>query len=207
MVDIDRFLKHYNYSPPNIVEDSVGELKVYKGQDGAYYLTVNDEPWFKYNPKRLTTVSQVFSHYKLAEGHCICTGMGFLAREKWLLTKPSVTKLTVIERSSDLIKYHLKHNKDICDQIEIINMNANEYKGSCDTLLLDHYEYETWRQILKSVRICNENIQSKTIWWWTLESMLNREKVAYDDLRKEFTNLPKLSTLELSIFRKVYEGT
>lgn len=205
-MDIDKFLRHYNYSPPNIVEDTINQLKVYMGDDGAYYLTVNDEPWFKYNPKRLTTVSQVFSHYKLAQGHTICTGMGFLAREKWILTKPSVTKLTVIERSVDIINYHLKHNKDICDKIEIINTDANEYKGSCDTLLLDHYEYEGWKTILRSVETCSNNIQANTIWWWTLESMLMREKVTYEELKKQFTNLPNLNTLELSIFKKVYNG-
>ena len=49
---------------------------------------------------------QFYSHYNLAYGHVVCTGLGFGTREKWLSTKPEVTKITVIEANKQIIDYH-----------------------------------------------------------------------------------------------------
>jgi len=55
--------------------------------------------------KTLKEVTEQYSHFKLAEGDCICTGLGFLLRESWLLENPRVTKITVIEKNVVVIHY------------------------------------------------------------------------------------------------------
>ena len=100
--------------------------------------------------------SQFYSHYKLAKGHVICTGLGFGTREQWLASKPEVTKITVLEKFKEVIDYHKDIGTKWHDKIEIINCDANDYKGSCDFLSIDHYEYDDVLRILDSIKtVCN----------------------------------------------------
>jgi hypothetical protein len=167
-------LQHLNYTPPSLESGNFGSFEIRENQPGYYYLYINDEQWMAYNTNTHLEAYEVYSHYILAEGHVVVTGMGFGVRENWLLTKPGVTKLTIIERSKDLIEYHKKMNSAFLNdpRVEVINCDATEYKGSCDVLLLDHYELSDYESILANVKIVHDNIECKTMWFWPFERII-----------------------------------
>ena len=199
-------LKQLNYSPPNIKEYSGGSLKiVFDESQSNYQMLVNGHEWTSYNTRTHSQAYEVYSHYYFAKGHCICTGLGLGARESWLLKKEDVSKLTVIEKSEEVIEYHKINNPDLYNNIEIINIDALEYKGKCDTLLLDHYEQETVNYILTNASQISKNIDCNVMWIWTFEDFvtlyqrhLNRNKRShsskievYNEMKERF-NLDKL---------------
>jgi hypothetical protein len=57
-------------------------------------------------------------------------------------------------------------------RVEVINCDATEYKGSCDVLLLDHYELSDYESILANVKIVHDNIECKTMWFWPFERII-----------------------------------
>lgn len=199
-----RFLKQFNYSPPNIEEFDNGIISVQR-YNNTFTLFCNGERWLVHNILTQNSAFEVYSHYHLAKGHCICTGLGFGIRESWLLNKPEVTKLTVIERSKELIEYHRQIKSPFLDHIEIIEYDATEYKGKCDTLLLDHYEFEHLNEekFLDDVRNVVNNIECDTLWFWPLEKLLLMNgiwnhsfcKDRYEWYRRK-TKLDKLPDLE-----------
>jgi hypothetical protein len=167
-------LEHLNYTPPTLNTDNFGPLEIREGEPGYYYLYINGEKWMAYNTKTHLEAYQLYSHYILAEGHVIVTGMGFGVRENWILSKPSVTKLTIIEISKDLIDYHKQSGSSFLKdpRVEVINCDASEYKGSCDVLLLDHYEKYDIEKILTNVKLVQDNIDCKKMWFWPLERII-----------------------------------
>ena len=112
---------------------------------------------------------QFYSHYKLAKGHVICTGLGFGTREQWIASKPEVTKVTVLEKFKEVIEYHEDIGTEWSDKIEIINCDANEYIGNCNFLSIDHYEYDDVLRIVDSVKKVCKNITCECVWFWMLE--------------------------------------
>ena len=181
---------------------------------GVAILLNNNEQCMTWNPMTQEQLLEVYSHYYLAKGHCICTGMGFLLRESWLLEKKEVSKITVVEINKDLIDYHKKFNKNITDKIEIINSNVYDYKGKCDTLLIDNFEtinLENFNNCLISVKKINKNILSEVMWFWPLETILCAHytsyidmtlKQIYENIKKYFklNTLPNLSEEQLFYF-------
>lgn len=167
-------LEHFNYTPPVLKSGKFGSFEIKENAPGYFYLYINGEQWMAYNTNTHLEVYEVYSHYILAKGHVIVTGMGFGARENWLLTKPEVTKLTIIERSTDLIEYHNRMNSPFLNdpRVEVVNCDASEYKGSCDVLLLDHYELAPYELILENVKLIHDNINCKTMWFWPLERII-----------------------------------
>jgi len=199
---------------PNIINYKFNNLEIKINNNGCATLLYNNEQWMTWNPHTQEQLLELYSHYFLAKGHCICTGMGFLLRENWLLEKKEVTKITVIEINKDLINYHKKFNKNIIDKIEIINCNVYDYKGECDTLLIDNFEGISINNIEKyllSVKEINKNIRSNVMWFWPFESILNTYnkpyinmtlKEIYENIKKcyELDNLPNLSEKQLFDF-------
>ena len=178
----------------------------------CYGLFVKNERWMTFTPKNFEQLFEVYSHYNLAKGHCICTGLGFGLREKWLLSKKEVSKVTIIEKNIDVINYHKKINPDLIDQIEVINCDASEYKGQCDTLLLDHYESEPFLDLdgyFENVKKCSNNIIHDTMWFWPLETILSRESYdfihqEYDLLKKQFPTLPDINEEQLNSYYDMF---
>ena len=167
-------LEQLNYIPPTLNCGKFGSIEIKEKAPGYYYLYVNDEQWMAYNTKTHLEAYELYSHYILAEGHVIVTGMGLGARENWILSKPNVTKLTIIEISKDLIDYHKYIGSSFLKdpRVEVINGDASEYKGSCDVLLLDHYEMSNDETILANVKLVQDNIDCKTMWFWPLERII-----------------------------------
>jgi hypothetical protein len=136
--------------------------------------------------------------------------MGFLLRESWLVKNGF--DVTVIEVNKDIIDYHLKHNFDICSKLTIINCDAEKYEGSCDTLLLDHYELETDEYILDSVIKFKERIDYSHIWFWPIERLVDSQcqiqgisdMESYLRIKDKVQGLPDLSSPSLDLYLTIW---
>ena len=165
-------LKELGYVPPIIKsydKDGICVKRRKKHHNVSYWqLTMDGVQWMALDESHSSS-RQVYSHYKLAKGHVICTGLGFGTREQWLASKPEVTKITVLEKFKEVIDYHKDIVTKWSDKIEIINCDANDYKGSCDFLSIDHYEYDDVLRILDSIKTVCNNITCESAWFWMLE--------------------------------------
>lgn len=199
------FLANFNFSLPNLKSEKLNTLRVQKTIDN-YEMFIENKKWNNYDSYLHTEAFQVFSHYYLAEGHCICTGLGFLIRENWIIKNPKVKKITVLENNLDIIEYHNKLNPNVMKKLEVIYCDANEYKGTCDTLLLDHYEQETDQIFIESLQKIQKNIKCKKMWAWSLEPIIDSFSDSYlnnyNYFRRKYNlfNLPILSENELNMF-------
>lgn len=218
-------LQYFNYSPPTIVPGKYGDIEIEEGYN-CYFLKENDVQWMVYNTHSHEEVYDVFSHYFLARGNVVVTGMGFGARESWILTKPEVTKLTIIEKNDNLLKYHQSiGSKFLQDpRVEVILMNASEYKGTCDVFLADHYELEPYGQILKDVKLIHDRINCNLVWFWPLERIIMHcrkwhtdndypynlisKYEAYNLIKKNHNlyKLPNLSESDIDMFCMLYNS-
>jgi hypothetical protein len=211
------FLKQYNYNPPSLKSYRTEEIEIDVSEEDAY-LMVNGIQWMFYDFKTHKEVAHFFSHYSLAKGHCITTGLGFGLRETWLLTKKEVNKLTVLEKNKSVIEYHQYIESPFLKEIELIHCDASEYVGKCDTLLLDHYEFPEhndprMKLLFLDLLKITKNITHQCFWFWPFEDiLLDTQKCTnispyeeYLRLRKDvFPTLPNLSKSELMHFIDVY---
>ena len=128
----NEFLEKFNFTPPIIKSYNKNGVSVSKHTDNRgprWVLNADGETWMVYHLNNHGQALQFYSHYQLAYGHVICTGLGFGTREHWLATKPEVKKITVLEKYKEVIDYHKDIGTQWSDKIEIINADANEYKG------------------------------------------------------------------------------
>jgi len=175
-------LKKYDYVPPHIVAGTYGRMEVSKNGNG-FYLTVDGNQWMAYNTFTHEEAFDVFSHYYLARGHVLVTGLGFGAREGWLLTKPEVTKLTIVEKNKEVIEYHEKNGSSFLqdDRVEIVLSSAQDYRGKCDVLLADHYEFEDHVHIMNEMEVLQKNIDCELLWFWPLERIIMYSRKWHSD--------------------------
>jgi len=169
-------LKELGYIPPIIKSYDKGGLlvrleKALNG-DPIWCLYVDGVQWMTLDSEHSST-SDIYSQYYLAYGHVICTGLGFGVREQWLATKPEVTKITVLEKFKKVIDYHKDIGTKWSDKIEIINVDANNYKGSCNFLAIDHYELDDVLTIRDSIKRICKNITCECTWFWLLEPWID----------------------------------
>ena len=171
MIDL---LRACNYQPPIIVPGHYGRVEIRANAYQCCYLFVDGQQWMAYNKITHGQAFELYSHYHLARGHVTVTGIGFGARENWILSRNEVTKLTIIENNADIIQYHHSaHSPFLRDpRVEIINADAMSYRGTCDVLLLDHFEREHHQQILTAVQQIQNNIICDTMWFWPLEQII-----------------------------------
>ena len=217
-------------SPPS----SKIPFEIRKREENKYVLYINGVQWMMYDYDTHSQASQIFSHYYIASGDVITTGLGLAIRENWLLNNHKVKSLTIIEKSSEVIEYHKKYNSALFNKATIINCDAREYKGKCDTLLLDHYEFESMEDTIKDVKYIYNNIECEKMWFWHLETQIiadlhnwyekdiwdffrqgkfkfnvenfkNIENV-YESIKSKFelTKLPKLTKNELILIITIY---
>ena len=238
--EFTKIFDYFNYSEPKFVEYHKNKVDIFvrdksdliKSADiedhpnraieyaeGEVLLFINGRRWLRqYLPTTLSS-GGIFSHYWLARGHTLTTGLGLGVRENWLLNKKEVTKLTVLEKNLKLIDYHKEHNPDLFERAEVIHVDANEYVGECDVLLMDHYEEEPLPEMAEMSSKVAKNINCEVCWFWPLEELLQRrqERVeeeetletlvqSYEYIKKKY-DLPKLpeANLELlTIFKTIF---
>lgn len=170
-----QFVCDLGFIKPNISEYEKDNFKVYTDDNKKFFMLKDGLRWMTWNEKTYNQVFEVYSHFILAHGHCVCTGMGFLIRENWLLSKKEVTKVTVIEKNIEVIDYHKKFNPDILDKIEVIHADVYDCAGQCDTLLIDNFEGELslFPHWLYSTKLIATRIKSNITWMWPLEVILS----------------------------------
>jgi hypothetical protein len=175
-------LKHMNYQPPVIKPGVYGNMEIVDN-NGVYYLYVDSLQWMSYNTRTHEDAYSVYGHYMLADGHVVVTGLGFGARENWLLTKPNVTKLTIIEKNPAVIQYHVKINSPFLKdpRTEIIYCAAQDYRGECDVLLLDHYETETIFAMADDAKLIHDAVKCKVFWYWPFERIIMHSRKWFTD--------------------------
>jgi len=230
-----RLLNQLNYTPPNLKLYKKDTCEVtFDDYNQMYRLFIGGEDYMSYKINDHDEAYELYSHYDLAKGHCICTGLGFGVRENWLLTKKEVSKVTVLEKNKEVIDYHKYLNPKLFDDVEVIHINAYDYKGKCDTLLLDHYEDEAGNAKLEPKKIVNDmfvlqaaseisdNIECDRMWMWTLElivaerswqrscevgSYVSKTSI-YNEIKTEFNlnKLPDLTEEELQLYYFMYNS-
>lgn len=185
--------------------------------NNEYTLYVDNIRWMGYKSNiQEHEIREYISHHELGYGDVIGTGLGLGLREQILLSKPEVTSLTILERSQDLIDFHLLHSKWVKDpRVKLIAVDAGNFHGSCDTLLLDHYAHQEVISILNNVLKINKNIKTKTLWFWPLEMLILKHSnnldtdyvEGYNDLkhRLNLNTLPVLTVEQIQVFVEVYK--
>jgi hypothetical protein len=192
-------LSKLNYIPPKIVTGKFGRMDITLNEVKYYYLTVDGVQWMAYDSVNHVEAYDVYSHYILAEGHVICSGMGFGSRENWLLTKPEVTKLTILEKNAEIFEYHKQIRSPFLSdkRVEVVIGNASDYKGSCDVLLLDHYELQDYSQILADVNTIQKNIECRLLWFWPIEQIIMHCRKWHSDNDAPYNLITKLDAYNL----------
>lgn len=206
-------LINFDFNLPKLVDYENNGLSI-KNNNNMWELKQNNVRWMTWDLNTNEQLFQFYAQYQLASGHCICTGLGFLLRESWLLQNPNVKKISVIEINTQLIEYHKKFNPQIMEKIEIINCDVYHYKGKCDTLLIDNFEGQVpffEYEFLRCASVISKNIDCDVMWFWPLECILNihyKEYIGlnleqiYNNIKNYFDldKLPILSEAELFDF-------
>lgn len=190
---------------PHIKEGVFNSIQIKCGGN-CFLLEYDNKQHMCYNTKTHKELYELINHINLAQGKVITTGLGFGIRESFILLKPEVTQLVVIEKNKDVIDYHKNLNNDFIHdpRLTIINADANEYVDICDVLLIDHYQdgdvlsnIDSWFKIASNVQ---KNIKSDVTWAWPIEYFLNKHHDEMYSLYYSFKdkiNLPHLSLNEL----------
>jgi len=200
-------------------EINLGQYKAVEVKlvDKVYALVIDNVRWLIFNPLTKIEAHQCLSHCDLATGTVIATGLGLGLREQILVSKPEVTSLTIVEKSKDLIDFHLQHSNWIKHpKINIVNTDAGNYKAECDVLLLDHYEQQNYTAILNNVVNISNKIDCKTMWFWPFEDYIIKNSIdknitlseSYVDLktRYNFKLFPDLTESQLLTYCSSFQN-
>lgn len=196
---------NYNFPMPRLVpfKDGAVQIEFVNNGYGAKLLCHNEQ-FMCLDLKTFKQFYELVSHDFIAHGHVICTGLGFLIREAMLLQNPRVTKITVLERETKLIDFQNKLNPEIMSNIEVVNCDAEQYRGRCDTFSMDHIESAgNWPEHFGR---CLQNIECQTSWFWPLELYCD-EYSDYLALKRDFPTLPDISPLQLHYFINMFFQT
>jgi hypothetical protein len=204
-------LKSYDFELPFLPDDIIGDLEV-KQISNLKKLYINNLQWMNLSLRNYWQVFQFLSHIENSKGRVTTTGMGFLLRESWLVKKGM--DVTVIESNENVIRYHMKYNPDICNKLKIVNDDAKQYVGNCDTLLLDHYEFESDDHVLNEVQNFKNRIDYETIWFWPIEKIIKNKSLSdsvslresYGELQRIIKGLPDLSDSSLKLYDNIWMG-
>ena len=128
------------------------------------------------------------------------------------------------EKNKEVIDYHKYINPKFFDDVEVIHMSAYDYKGKCDTLLLDHYEEEAANDmlVLQNASEVSDNIECDRMWLWTLERIVAgrswqrsckvgsyvSKTLIYNEIKTRFDldKLPDLTEEELELYYFMYNS-
>lgn len=160
-------------SVPKIVirEGISGDVEI-KKRDSLYTLYVDGEEFMGADTKTSEQIRQFYSSYDLAKGDLLLTGLGFGILPLWVASKPSVTSVTVIEKSQGVVDLFLAHNQ-LPNNMTIEICDAYEYKSSrhFDCILLDHYE-SNFPAPEQFKAIANNIPNHDLIWPWSVELVI-----------------------------------
>jgi hypothetical protein len=81
---LQTLVSKHNFIMPNLIVDTIGKIQVNQYGD-EMVLSVDGVNWMVLNLKTYKEVYEFFSHISLSQGSVICSGMGLLLRESWLV--------------------------------------------------------------------------------------------------------------------------
>ena len=196
---LDHLVNKYGFVFPNLSVDKIQEVELRNVPYGLR-LFVDDISWMGVNTNNYREVYEFFSHFSLATGKVLCSGMGLLIRESWLLSKG--VEITLVEKNENIIEYHRKHNPHLCDRLTIVCDDIHNQVGKYDVVLLDHYEHEKEDWIIEDVKSISKNIECDVLWFWPLEKICakNGGWEYYRELRKSICKLPELDETTFDYF-------
>ena len=146
------------------------EIKDWNNGD-EFQLWINGERWMNITPHHNLTIKQLYSHYDIAHGNVLVTGLGFGIAALWISSKLTVDHVTVVERSPEVIEAFLALNNKP-DNMTIICEDANRFESNdyFDCILSDHFENESYNVILDSMRSLVKRVPNYNVaWFWPLE--------------------------------------
>jgi hypothetical protein len=184
---------------PNVTikETSKNNVKVIK--DGDFWRLYGDVQFMQLNTKSNVEIKELYSSYDLAYGDVLVTGLGFGLLASWLVNKPEVKSITIIEQSQDVIDLFFENNS-LPDDVKIIVADANTYTTNVhyDCLLLDHYKDGAKEKVnYQTLQKIAVNIPHDLLWFWNIEFVYLKD--IHQISKKELDTYPlDLSSINLS---------
>lgn len=212
------FMDHYTV-PEIFYPVKVGNASCKEPAPGVFNLYVDNERWSVHDYYFKALLYDSFIEIEKAYGDCITTGLGFGIIELCLASKPNVRKVTIFEKHQsvvDLFLTYADNAKVNLDKIEILVEDANEIKNQkSDCLILDHFESETFEDIVAGTRKLSKNNSQDFIYFWpaTKEFCENSFKYKLPITTESFAawgkslnikNFPPLIDDRLLKFMKIY---
>lgn len=185
-----------------IREGISGNAEIKKNRK-TYTLFVNNEKWMMAQTNSTQEIREFYSSYDLAYGSVLLSGFGFGILPQWIASKPSVTKVTVIEWSKDVVNLYLKNNK-LDDKISIVISDIHSYKDkeNYDWAILDHYE-SFKVPTPEELYLIEKNINFSNLWFWSIERFAEKYP-SWDELRKKYSfKLPEVSEDKLEYYKEI----
>jgi hypothetical protein len=121
----------------------------------------------------------------------------------------------VYEISEDVIKLNKIAGFVDLNKISVINKPIEEVSNiRCDCLLLDHYEFETEKNIVNNMKTITNNINYDKIWFWKAEyfillNYLNSDlnlSESYKQWLVNYNEIPKLAILDTNKLKDYIKG-
>lgn len=179
-----------------IREGSIGKAEIKKDKE-TYTLFVDNLQWMKVITSSPREIKEFYSSYDLATGSILLSGFGFGILPQWLASKDSVTDITVVEYSKDVIDLFLCHNV-LDPKISIKISDIREYKDNhhYDWAIFDHYELDRI-PTKEDLSLLESNLSYDKLWFWSLENNLQRYK-SWQDFKNDYSQkLPDLDKNKL----------
>jgi hypothetical protein len=157
--------------PPIYIKPRVTDRFEIRDTGYEFELWVEGERWMNVAHKNNETIKQLYSHYDIAYGKVLITGLGFGISALWVASKPSVSHVTVVEKNPEVIEAFLASNQKP-ENMTIICEDANVFSTDehFDCILSDHFENEYYQDILDSMHSLVERVPNHdVVWFWPLE--------------------------------------
>ena len=156
---------------PNVTIKEISKNNVKVIKDGDFWRLYGDVQFMQLNTKSNAEIKELYSSYDLAYGDVLITGLGFGLLASWLVDKPEVKSITIIEQSQDVIDLFFENNS-LPDSVKIIVADANTYTTNVhyDCLLLDHYKDGAKEKVnYQTLQKIAVNIPHDILWFWSIE--------------------------------------
>jgi len=184
---------------PNVTIKEISKNNVRIIKDGDFWRLYGDVQFMQLNTKSNVEIKELYSSYDLAYGDVLVTGLGFGLLASWLVDKPEVKSITIIEQSQDVIDLFFENNS-LPDDVKIIVADANTYTTNVhyDCLLLDHYKDGAKEKVnYQTLQKIAVNIPHDLLWFWNIEFLYLKD--FHQISNKELHTYPlDLSSINLS---------
>lgn len=197
------------------IEQYNGDTVTIQFKNGWYRLLINNEPWMLEHSTLNIAAKQFFGCNYISSGKVLTSGLGFGILPYMLCENKAVESVTVIERSQELINYFLSKNI-LPDKLKIINADINNFKTDeyFDTVVLDHYEMESYEEQINNLKKVFNQIPNHSIFYcWRIEEIFlhkilnsdrnNLDKHNWNEL-KNYIGIPTLPDLDKNTLNLIF---